>query len=330
VSSADSCASGAGHLPTTPDDPALTRPSPGGATVGGIGTRCPRARRRATTAGTDVELGDEFYLSNPAEEKAFPSAPDHGTTVAAYGKAVLAAFPGALVAAVGSLPTSTARERTWNHDMLDAAEADGGRPDALTLHEYLRADQALTASGVPALLAEPATGVKEVRAAVAALPVRLPVWITEYSLRPGHTPNANPARLTYSHARFTAGMDLLAPRVTDTCLVECWSSFHTLATAAYAGSGSAPVLSPAGVVLRWVDEAAAGAGAAAAVEIPSAPLGSGGPPSVVGKAFSRTGPSPEAAHAAGSAQRSVIVNPGSSAVRSVPVRRCRPAPATGR
>jgi hypothetical protein len=85
-----------------------------------------------------VELGNEFYLSAQDYPKYFPTAADYGATVASYVTAVHSGFPGALVAAVGSLPVATARERTWNHDMIDAAAKAGGLPDAITLRTTQR------------------------------------------------------------------------------------------------------------------------------------------------------------------------------------------------
>jgi hypothetical protein len=82
-----------------------------------------------------VELGNEFCLSDADYVSAFPAARDYGKAVAADVKALHKAFPGVLVAAVGSLGTSSARAAGWNAGMLKEATG-GGKPEAVTLHDH--------------------------------------------------------------------------------------------------------------------------------------------------------------------------------------------------
>jgi hypothetical protein len=234
-----------------------------------------------------VELGNEFYLTIDNYATYFPAAADYGTAVASYVKAVHKDFPGALVAAVGSLPGNTAREQTWNNDMLDAARSGGGLPDAITLHVYPSYDKALTTSGLPGLYTEPYTELTTVSGVIGRLPVSRPVWLTEYNLRPKHTANSNPAQTSYAQALFVAEMDvLLAGRVPSARFVDFWAAFGGDASYAYAGTPSDPAQTPGGLALQLVDEAAHGATLTRPVVFAGAPaLTAGGSPALIGQSF---------------------------------------------
>jgi hypothetical protein len=252
-----------------------------------------------------VELGNEFYLTLDHNATYFPTAADYGASVARYVTAVHRDFPGARVAAVGSLPVSTTREQTWNKDMLSAARAAGALPDAITLHVYPSDNQALTTSGLPALFTEPYSELGTINGVVGRLPVSRPVWLTEYNLRPKHTANSNPAQTSYAQALFVTEMDLLlAEHVPAARFIDFWSAFGGNASYSYAGSPSDPALTPGGLALELVDAAAHSATLTRPILFSGAPdLAPGGSPALIGQSFT-----------AGQARHEVLVNLSSQAL----------------
>lgn len=233
-----------------------------------------------------VELGNELYLCNNDYVHYFPTAAHYGATVARYVKRLHADFSGATVAAVGALRTSSPREATWNRDVLNTARADGGLPDALTLHEYPSYDKALTTAGLPALFSEPYAGVQDIDTALSEFPVARPAWITEYNLRPAHPHNSNPPQATYAQALFAAEMDLLAPDARGADRSDYWTSFGAGVDNAYGGGGPTPSLTPSGLALKWVNEPARGAKTSARIDFTGGPtLGRGGEPALVGRVY---------------------------------------------
>jgi hypothetical protein len=252
-----------------------------------------------------VELGNELYLDFKNYPKYFPTASDYGATVARYVKALRSDFPRALVAAVGSLLDYSAREQTWNSGMLDAASKDGGLPDAITLHVYPSYNQALTISGLPGLFTEPYTELTKISGVLSSLPIARPVWLTEYNLGPQFTPNSNPAQTSYAQALFVTEMDLLlAGRVTTAQFSDFFESFCRDASCAYAGTESSPSLTPGGLALELVDQAAHGATRTRPIVLSQAPtLGSGGSPALIGQLFSTS-----------AVNREVLVNLSAQAV----------------
>jgi hypothetical protein len=252
-----------------------------------------------------VELGNEYYLGMQNYPHYFATAAGYGRAVAGYVKAVHKDFRGALVAAVGSLPDSTARERTWNKNMLDAARTAGGLPNAVTLHVYPSYNTALTKGALPALFTEPYTELTTIGKVIGALPVRRPVWLTEYNLRPKHTANSNPAQTSYAQALFVTEMDLLlVDHVTTAQFVNFWAAFGGDASYGYTGKTATPVLTPGGLALTLVDRAAHGATKTRPISFTGAPaLKAGGSPALIGQFFS-----------AGSSKREVLVNLSSHAL----------------
>ena len=246
-----------------------------------------------------VELGNEFYLDFDNYPTYFPTAADYGRTVASYVKAVHKDFRGAQVAAVGSLGVSTAREQTWNQHMLDAARQAGGLPDAITLHVYPFDNTALTTSALPDLFTEPYASLTSISSAVGKLPVARPTWLTEYNLRPKHTPNSNPAQTTYAQALFVAEMNLLlTEHVPSAQLIDFWAAFGSNASYSYAGQASNPPLTPGGLAQQLVDEAGHGATLTRPIVFTGAPaLKAGGSPALIGQSFTSS-----------PARREVLVN----------------------
>jgi hypothetical protein len=252
-----------------------------------------------------VELGNELYLDFMNYPKYFPTASDYGATVARYVKALRSDFPRALVAAVGSLPDSTRREQTWNSRMLDAARKDGGLPDAITLHVYPPYEKALTTAGLPGLFTEPYAELATISGVLGSLPIARPVWLTEYNLGPNFTANSNPAQTSYAQALFVTEMDLLlAEHVTAARFVDFFEGFCSDGSCAYAGKESKPSLTPGGLALELVDQAAHGATRTRPIVFSQTPtLGSGGSPALIGQRFST-----------GTVNREMLVNLSAQAV----------------
>jgi hypothetical protein len=245
-----------------------------------------------------VELGNEFYLGIDNYPTYFKTAADYGKAVASYVKAVHQDFPGALVAAVGSLPASSSREKSWNTDVLNAAQKAGGLPDAITLHVYPGYNKALTTGALPSLFTEPYSELTAISNVLGKLPVSRPVWFTEYNLHPKHTANSNPAQTSYAEPLFVAEMDLLlVEHVTSAQFIDFFSAFGVNASYSYAGSAASPALTPGGLALTLVDEAAHGATLTRPIDFTGAPtLTAGGSPALIGQSFTST------------ARREVLVN----------------------
>ena len=272
----------------------------------------------------DVELGNELYLGNPSYVSHFPNPRSYGLRVAAYVKALHADFPGVTVAAVGALRTNTEREKNWNRVVLNVAQRHHGLPDAITLHEYEPAKTALTRAGLPALFDEPYTGVREIDTALSQLPVARPAWITEYNLSPAHPANSNPAERTFAQALFAAEMDLLAPTAGGAQLIDYWTSFGTGADNAYGGSG--PALTPSGLALEWVDQAAACATASSQITFAGGPaLPGGAEPALIGRVYSNGTPAQHEVLLNLSAQ-GAVVHSGSAVPAGQPYRQGAGAP----
>jgi len=228
-----------------------------------------------------VELGNEFYLCNADYVAAFPTAQDYGTTVAADVKALHRAFPGVRVAAVGAVPSvSSGRTQGWTSGLLSVATG-AGKPDAITLHDHPEFNQTLTAAGLPALFAIPYSSAENVATATRQFP-GTPAWITEYGLSL-HFGGANAPQLTYANALFESeAAILLAQQVSAATLINYWSAFGPSLNYAYTASG----LTPAGLAMQWLDQAARGATREAPVVFSGGPvLGATGDPALVGESF---------------------------------------------
>lgn len=227
-----------------------------------------------------VELGNELYLPNSDYVHKFPTAQDYGKAVAADVKALHKAFPGAIVAAVGSADNRTARESGWNAGMLSEAKG-AGRPDVITLHDHPQYDKSLTASGLPALFTLPYTSAANL-ATVSKTFGSTPTWITEYGLSLSFS-KGNPAQYTYANALWESeAAILIAQDVHDATLVNYWAAFGSAVSYAYTASG----LTPDGLAMTWLDQAAHGARTEAPLVFSGGPhLGSTGDPALVGESF---------------------------------------------
>jgi hypothetical protein len=228
-----------------------------------------------------VELGNEFYLCNTDYVKAFPTARAYGATVAADVKALHHAFPGVQVAAVGAIPETAARTHSWTADVLRAAVARGGKPDAVTLHTHPEFNQSLTAAGLPALFAEPYSSASTVAAQTKQFP-GTPAWITEYGLSL-HWTSGNAPQLTYANALFAdEAALLLAQKASAATRIDYWSSFGPSVNYAYTSAG----LSAVGLAAEWLGQVVHGASAEAAITFSGGPvLGTTGRSALVGESF---------------------------------------------
>lgn len=249
--------------------------------------------RRARQLGLPVkyvELGNEEYLSGDDYPAYVRNAATYGRAVAGYVKALHHDFPRVHVGAVGAARNNTPRARTWNHNMLEAARTARGLPDAVILHMYTSDNKALTRSKLAGLFVDPYLKVSGVNRVIRALPTARPVWITEYNLRRYHPANRNPAQTTYAEALIVAEMDLLlASHVGKAQFVDFWSSFGANASNSYAGSAARPVLTPGGLALSLVDQAARGVRRSWPIVFTGAPnLGKSSKPALIGERFSTT------------------------------------------
>jgi hypothetical protein len=230
-----------------------------------------------------VELGNELYLPNSDYVNKFPTARDYGMAVAADVKALHKAFPGVIVAAVGSADNRTTRESGWNSGMLSEAKG-AGRPNVITLHDHPQYNKSLTTSGLPALFTLPYTSAANL-AKVSKTFGSTPTWITEYGLSLGFS-KGNPAQYTYANALWESeAAILIAQDVHDATLVNYWAAFGSAVSYAYTASG----LTPDGLAMTWLDEAARGARTESPLVFAGEPhLGSSGDAALVGESFGGT------------------------------------------
>lgn len=163
-----------------------------------------------------IELGNEFYLSdtNYTYTRVFPTSADYAGLVAKWAPRIRAAFTDVKIAAVGSLPQVTPREKIWNAAVLSIAGPD---IDALTLHDYAGLPRS---TGTPGLLASAYTNGQEVQQVIFSVPARYGIWITKFNLskqaRSMGSPHAGAtsARAS-SSARLPAGHRAPRPRAGD-------------------------------------------------------------------------------------------------------------------
>ena len=71
-----------------------------------------------------IELGNEFDLSDTNYTRVFPTSADYAGLVAKWAPRIRAAFTDVKIAAVGSLPQVTPREKIWNATVLSIAGPD--------------------------------------------------------------------------------------------------------------------------------------------------------------------------------------------------------------
>ncbi len=129
----------------------------------------------------NIELGNEFYWSEPDHNHEFPTAKDYQLTANLWAATLQQSFPNAKFASMLSIPNSNdARTRTWNTPVLENIRGI----DAVTIHRYDSIIDGGVWDGTPADAvlslaftdwAKIVTG--EVRPAEKK---RLRIWITEF------------------------------------------------------------------------------------------------------------------------------------------------------
>ncbi len=82
---------------------------------------------------SDIELGNEFYWSEPDHNHEFPNAKDYQLTANRWASTLKQSFPNAKFASMLSIPSSgDRRTRTWNTPVLENIQGI----DAVTIHRY--------------------------------------------------------------------------------------------------------------------------------------------------------------------------------------------------
>jgi hypothetical protein len=139
-------------------------------------------------------------------------------------------------------------------------------------------------SGLPALFTLPYSSAANL-AAVSKTIGHTPTWITEYGLSL-HYSKGNPAQDTYANALWESeAAILIAQNVGDATLVNYWSAFGPAVNYAYTASG----LTPVGLAMTWLDQAARGARTETPLLFTGGPdLGSSHDPALVGESFAGT------------------------------------------
>lgn len=226
-----------------------------------------------------VELGNEFYLSTSTYLKGFPTAASYARTVARWAPAIRAAFPDAQIAAVGSLPQRTAREKSWNRTLVSIAGAD---INAVTLHDYA----SIGKDPLPAqVLAAAQTSWRSTQQVMAAIPRRYRIWFTEFNLPLQGLSGGEPARgTTWLHGLYVAEMMSLFDQSPRVQLDDYWDLFSNPSTGAFT-SGPAPQPTVAGAALMLLTNASAQAHRATPLSFTGAPALPDGAAGVIGMWF---------------------------------------------
>ena len=227
-----------------------------------------------------IELGNEFYLANDSYLKVFPTATSYARTVAQWAPAIRAAFPEVQIAAVGSLPQDTAREKSWNSTLLSVAGAD---INAVTLHDYFAP---MGKDPVPTqILASAQTSWRSTQQVMAAIPSWYRIWLTEFNLSLRGLSGGEPARgTTWLHGLYVAELMSLFDQSPRVQLDDYWDLFSNPSTGAFT-SGTAPQPTVAGAALMFLTNASAQAYSVTPLRFATAPALSNGAAGVLGVSF---------------------------------------------
>ena len=227
-----------------------------------------------------IELGNEFYLNFGSYLRVFPTAASYARTVARWAPAIRAEFPGAQIAAVGSLPQLTARERSWNRTLLSIAGAD---INAVTLHDY--SGPSGRDPDPAQVLASAQTSWRSTLQVMAAIPSRYRIWFTEFNLSQQGRSGGEPARgTTWIHGLYAAEMMALFDQSPRVELDDYWDLFSTPSIGAFT-SGRAPRPTVAGTALSFLTNASAQASKVTALGFTAVPALPGGAAGVIGASF---------------------------------------------
>lgn len=129
----------------------------------------------------DIELGNEFYWSEPDHDQEFPTAKDYQQTANLWAATLKQSFPNAKLASMLSIPyPGDPRTRTWNTPVLQNIRGI----DAVTIHRYDSIIDGGVWDGTPAdaILSLAFTDWASVLAGEVrpAEQKRLRIWITEF------------------------------------------------------------------------------------------------------------------------------------------------------
>lgn len=238
-----------------------------------------------------IELGNEFYYSDSSYTSAFPTATAYADLVARWAPRIHASFPAAQIAAVGSLPQDTPRERSWNSTVLSVAGPD---ISALTLHDYTDPEPNGTGHGkagdvpVSEVLASAYIDWQQTQQVMAAIPARYQIWFTEFNLsNEARAMGSPPLGVIWAHGLYAVDTMLLYDQSARVGLDDYWELLSDLSTGIYT-SGRDPSLTAAGSALIALSNASWDASSVTPLSFPTAPALYGGAPGVAGVSF--TGP----------------------------------------
>jgi hypothetical protein len=129
-----------------------------------------------------VELGNEFYLSQPDDYVTkFPTGRDYGLTATSWINAIRTIFPEVKIAAVGGAPVSNSdsnsRKASWNQGLLQSLQG----ADALALHPYVPIQAGAAAADVTSLEDTISRRWQQFENEIQSLPPNMKVWFTEYN-----------------------------------------------------------------------------------------------------------------------------------------------------
>ncbi len=239
-----------------------------------------RAAQRLGIPVRYVELGNEFYLNFGTYSKVFPTATSYARTVAHWAPAIHAAFPDAQIAAVGSLPQATARERSWNRTLLSIAGTD---INAVTLHDYFGPSGKHPDPAQVLSIAQ--TSWRSTQHVMAAIPGRYRIWFTEFNMSlQGRSGGEPPRGATWIHGLYVAELMALFDQSPRVQLNDYWDLFSNPSTGAFT-SGRAPQPTVAGTALMFLTNASAEASRVIPLDFTGAPALPGGAAGIIGLSF---------------------------------------------
>ncbi len=227
-----------------------------------------------------VELGNEFYLGNNSYLQVFPTAASYARTVARWAPAIRAAFPHAQIAAVGSLPQSTARENSWNRTLISVA---GAEINAVTLHDYFAPIGKDPGPGQ--ILGAAQASWRSTQQVIAAIPSRYRIWITEFNLSQRGRSGGEPAwGTTWLHGLYVAELMSLIDQSPRVQLDDYWDLFSNPSTGAFT-AGLDPKPTVAGAALMFLTNASAQASRVTPLRFAVTPALPDGAAGVIGVSF---------------------------------------------
>lgn len=182
-----------------------------------------------------VQLGNEHYFNEPNYLARFPTAESYANTVKQWIPALQNEFPGVQIAVIGVTPpphlsSVDSRITEWNQRLLNSGAL--AIADAISIHRYQlrqitpKPGQSFELSELPIILGSARYFMDTYLQSptIQILPGSIDIWITEYNITEGESPNGNVRILgSWAHGLYSVLNNLFQledDRITVSCLHE--------------------------------------------------------------------------------------------------------------